>query len=260
MKEITAADVEQYWNNNPLCSAMIPYPQGTKEFFEYHNQLRRKEEPMEFQKEVYEFEKWAGKSMLDIGCGIGYVVALYASNGVKVTGVDIAPKSIELTQKRLDHFNLQANLSVCNAEKLNFKNDTFDLVTSYGVLHHTPNTQVAIDEAFRVLKPGGKAIMMFYNKNSFAFKILFPLKRLLQKSWRNKTAQDQVNAVDGQDNPLGKVYSKEDLVKMFDKFENKTFYTETTFFDKDYLFPSFLKRFICKNFGWCLYIKCNKPL
>jgi ubiquinone/menaquinone biosynthesis C-methylase UbiE len=259
MKQVSVKDVEQYWDNNPLCAAMIPYEQGTKDFFVFHNELRRKEEPEEFQREVYEFDKWEGKEMLDIGCGIGYVVALYASNGAKVSGIDIAPRSIELSKLRMQHFDLQANLQVCNAEKLFFPDNHFDLVTSYGVLHHTPDTQAAIDEAYRVLKPGGRCIMMFYNKNSFATKILFPLKRLFQKQWRNKDAQQQVNAVDGPENPLGKVYSKKDLGKMFSKFENHEFYTETTFFDKDYLLPGFVRSIIRKKYGWCLYIKCYKP-
>lgn len=103
--------------------------------------MRRKVEPKEFQDIIYEPMNWANKEVLDIGCGIGYVVALYAAGGAKVTGVDIAARSIELSQKRLSLFGLSATLKKANAEDLPFANESFDLVTSYGVLHHTPDTK-----------------------------------------------------------------------------------------------------------------------
>jgi len=56
-----------------------------------------------------------------------------------------------------------------NAEQLSFPNESFDWVYSHGVLHHTPNTQRAMDEVHRVLKPGGRAIIMLYHKHSFNY-------------------------------------------------------------------------------------------
>ena len=123
MNRVTPKDVENYWSTNPLCSAQIPFELGSREFFEQHNILRRKEESVEFQREVYEFDRWGGKRLLDIGCGTGYVVALYAANGVEVSGVDIAEKSIELSGKRLSYLGLSGDLRKANAESLPLYSD-----------------------------------------------------------------------------------------------------------------------------------------
>lgn len=153
---------------------------------------------------------------------------------------------------------MTADISCANAENLPFLDNTFDLVTSYGVLHHTPDTAKAVREVFRVLKPGGKVIMMFYHKNSFAYRILFPAKRLFQSKWSNKTAQQQVNSVDGAENPLGKVYTKADLQKMMSGFQDFKFFTGFMFFDKERFIPSFIRSFICRHWGWFLYVKARK--
>jgi ubiquinone/menaquinone biosynthesis C-methylase UbiE len=225
----TTDDIRNFWEANPLCAEYIEHEQGTRELFDEHNRMSRLEEPLEFQRKVYEFDKWSGKSVLDVGCGTGYVVYTYASNGAKVTGVDIADKSVELTKKRLEIYGLTAETLRANAEELPFFDNSFYLVTSYGVLHHTPDTEKAVQEVFRVLKPGGRVIMMFYHKNSFAYRILFPLKRVFQSKWRGKTPQEQVNSVDGAQNPLGKVYNRNDLKNMMKGFGQFEFFTGMMF-------------------------------
>jgi ubiquinone/menaquinone biosynthesis C-methylase UbiE len=255
----TTEEVQNYWEANPLCAEAIDHEAGTVEFFEAHNRMRRAEEPLEFQRRIYEFDKWAGKSVLDVGCGTGYVVFTYASHGAKMTGVDIAEKSVELTKKRLALTGLSANIQWANAEQLPFENNTFDLVTSYGVLHHTPDTAKAIQEVLRVLKPGGKAIMMFYHKNSFAYRVLFPAKRMLQPKWRGKTPQQQVNAVDGPKNPLGKVFTRKELEQMMIGFSRFQFFTGLMFFNKQWIIPSAIRNFITSRWGWNLYVKAYKP-
>ena len=102
----------------------------TKEFFEYHNSMRRLEEPEPFQRRIYENDKWSNKYILDIGCGTGYLVALYtAGGGARVTGVDIAAKSVELTLARLQLMGLTATVKKASAEALPFADNSFDLVT-----------------------------------------------------------------------------------------------------------------------------------
>jgi SAM-dependent methyltransferase len=257
---VSVKDVEVFWDNNPLCAAAIPHAPGTREFFECHNALRRKEEPEVFQRQIYEHDKWAGRDVLDIGCGIGYVVALYAAGGARVTGVDIAARSVELTRDRLRVFGLDADIRKADAEALPFADESFDLVTSFGVLHHTPNTQTAIREAIRVLRPGGRVILMFYHRNSFAYRVLFPLKRILQPSNWGKSADQQVNQVDGPANPLGKVYSRKELRAMLAGIGDLEFATGCTFFHHEDKLPRSIQKIIESHFGWFLYVKGNKPL
>jgi len=254
----TAAEVKAFWEANPLCASTIQHEPGTLEFFKEHERLRLESEPAELQRELYEWDRHAGERLLDVGCGTGYVVSLYARGGAKVTGVDIAERSVELTKQRLTLLGLTADVRVANAEALPFPDRSFDVVSSFGVLHHTPDTGRALSEVHRVLKPGGKAILMFYHRNSFAYRLLFPAKRLLQREWAQKTAQDQVNAVDGPGNPLGKVFSRQELMALMPGFTDFEFHTWELFFRHAGKMPAFLHDFIARRWGWFLYVKARR--
>jgi 2-polyprenyl-3-methyl-5-hydroxy-6-metoxy-1,4-benzoquinol methylase len=257
-KPPTTADVKAFWEANPLCAATIQHEPGTLEFFKEHERLRLESEPAELQRELYEWDRHAGKRLLDVGCGTGYVASLYARGGATVTAVDIAERSVELTRQRLKLLHLTADVRVANAEALPFADGSFDVVSSFGVLHHTPDTGRALREVHRVLVPGGKAILMFYHRNSFAYRLLFPAKRLLQREWMHKSAQDQVNAVDGSDNPLGKVFTRQELMALMPGFTDFEFHTWELFFRHADKLPAFLSRFIAARWGWFLYVKARR--
>lgn len=108
------------------------------------------------------------KKVLDIGCGQGLEVALAKMKGAReVIGVDLSEKSIQLAKKRVDELRLKnIKFLVADAENLPFRDEHFDIVYSFGVFRHTPNTKKAVEETYRVLKKGGKAIIMLYRKNS----------------------------------------------------------------------------------------------
>jgi len=258
MAQPTVERVKAFWEQNPLSAEMIPFEPGTPEFFREHERLRRDSEPAWVHEELYEAERHAGKRLLDIGCGTGYVAALYARGGAQVTAVDLAEKSVELTRKRLAYLSLKATVQVANAEQLPFPDAAFDVVSSFGVLHHTPDTARALREVHRVLVPGGKALLMFYNRDSFAYRVLFPSKRLLQPAWRGKSADDQVNAVDGMTNPLGKVFTRKELRGLMPGFTNFEFNTWELFFHHANKIPRPLRDFMAARWGWFLYIKAVK--
>lgn len=256
--EATLDDVRAYWESNPLSAAAISYEPGTEEFFREHERLRIDSESLDVQRRFYEWDKHSGKRLLDIGCGTGYVVALYARGGARVTGIDIAERSVELTRKRLEYLGLQAKVQIGNAESLPFPDASFDVVSSFGVLHHTPDTARALREVHRVLVPGGRALLMFYNRDSFAYRVLFPAKRLLQSRWRDKSAQEQVNAVDGETNPLGKVFSRREIEALMPGFVNFEFNTWELFFHHAGKIPKRLREFLASRWGWFLYVKAVK--
>ena len=253
------SQVKQFWEDNPLSSASITFDPGTPEFFEEHTRRRQAENSREVDDWAYESSEISGKKLLDIGCGNGFVTCLYARAGADVVSVDITETAVELTKARLEIEGLNADVRQADAESLPFDDEHFDVVVSFGVLHHTPNTVKAVGEAYRVLKPGGRLLLMLYHRNSFAYQLLFRVKRLLQPDWKGKSAADQVNAVDGPGNPLGKVYSKKQVNNLLHEFIDHEYKPAVMFFHRAGSIPAPLRKFIEARWGWHLFIKANKP-
>src|SRR5262249_8324455 len=106
----------------------------------------------------------AGHTVLEIGCSMGMDLAELARLGCQVTGIDLSPQSLQVAQRYFLLEGLTAELRVGNAEALDFGDATFDVVYSFGVLHHTPTIEQALNEVSRVLRPGGKAFLMLYSR------------------------------------------------------------------------------------------------
>jgi ubiquinone/menaquinone biosynthesis C-methylase UbiE len=158
--------------------------------------------------------------------------------------------------------DLEGNFCQANAEELPFKTETFDCVCSMGVLHHTPTTAKAINEIFRVLKPGGRLIVMFYHRNSWLYRVTFPWVSIIT----GQSRQQLVNEVDGIGNPKGHVYSKTEMQELLFQFEKVELFVGLL--QKWMLLPkighflpipkSLLQRFE-QRWGWFLYAKAIKP-
>ena len=113
------------------------------------------------------FARGHDRDVLEIGVGAGTDFTQWVRNGARATGVDLTEAGIELARERLDLLGLDAKLRQADAENLPFADNSFDIVYSYGVLHHTPNTKRAISEVHRVLRPGGTALIMIYRVPSW---------------------------------------------------------------------------------------------
>ena len=110
----------------------------------------------------------------------------WARHGAQLTGVDLTEEGIALCRERLALEGLEAELRQADAERLPFDAESFDIVYSYGVLHHTPNTPQAIAEVHRVLKPGGTALLMLYNLVSWTSLNLWTFHCLAKlKPWKS---------------------------------------------------------------------------
>ena len=110
------------------------------------------------------FSESKGLKVLEVGVGLGADHQQFAEAGAELYGIDLTEKAVEHTRKRLAYLGLESNLSVGDAEELDFPDESFDLVYSWGVLHHSPNTHKAISEVYRVLRCGGGARIMIYHK------------------------------------------------------------------------------------------------
>ena len=116
---------------------------------------------------LVDFQASQGRSLLEVGCGVGIDLVRFASAGARVTGVDLSQTAIELARQNIAQHGLQADLMIMNGESLEFPSNCFDIVYAHGVLQYTADTQKMITELHRVLKPSGQAILMVYNKNSW---------------------------------------------------------------------------------------------
>jgi SAM-dependent methyltransferase len=113
-----------------------------------------------------EFERWRGKRVLEIGVGLGADHERFARAGAELWGIDLTERAVALTEARFRQLGLRSHLQVGDAENLPFADGFFDLVYSWGVIHHTPDTAQAAREILRVLKPGGAFRVMIYHKHS----------------------------------------------------------------------------------------------
>ena len=105
--------------------------------------------------------------MLEIGVGLGTDHVQFARAGAELHGVDLTERGVELVRRRLELEGRRSELQVADAEQLPFPSNRFDVVYSWGVLHHTPDTPRAVAEAIRVLKPGGRLCVMLYARHAW---------------------------------------------------------------------------------------------
>jgi ubiquinone/menaquinone biosynthesis C-methylase UbiE len=156
--------VKEHWEREP-CGTRGIDGGDRREFFRGLERERYELEP--YIRTFARFEEGRDRRVLEVGVGAGTDFIQWVRQGAIATGVDLTEAGIALTRERLDLESLSAELRQADAESLPFANDSFDLVYSYGVLHHSPNTERAVAEVHRVLKPGGTARVMIYNSRSW---------------------------------------------------------------------------------------------
>jgi ubiquinone/menaquinone biosynthesis C-methylase UbiE len=159
------ADVAKFWNDNPCGSSLgNGATPGTPEFFDRTEAERYKREP--FIAQFAKFQQWRGNRVLEVGCGMGTDLSMFTRYGAETWGVDLTHASAAIAFKRIAHHGAQPRIMVGDSELLPFPSDVFDLVYSWGVIHHTQNTPAAARELLRVARPGGKVVAMIYNRRS----------------------------------------------------------------------------------------------
>jgi len=154
--------------------------------------------------------------VLEIGVGLGADHQRFAEAGAELWGIDLTERAVEHTRRRLAAFGLSSTIAVGDAEALDFPDESFDQVYSWGVLHHSPNTPKAIAEVWRVLKPGGRANIMIYHKWSMVGLMLWGRYALIGlRPWLSLT---EVYAR-YLESPGTKAYSISEARKLFSAFK-----------------------------------------
>jgi ubiquinone/menaquinone biosynthesis C-methylase UbiE len=181
-------EVSNYWNKSSCGTEYAESDKYTKSYYEEIERHRYAVEP-----EIIEFANFPsgkGKKLLEIGVGAGSDFSNWIKNGADANGIDLTEEAIGHVKKRLELFHLEAeSLQVDDAENLSFDENTFDIIYSWGVIHHSPNTEKALDEIIRVLKPGGEAKIMIYNRKSLLAYFFWFKHAFLKFKW-NMTVAD----------------------------------------------------------------------
>ena len=167
--------VSDYWNARPCNIRHSTKPVGTREYFDEVESRKYMVEP--HIPGFAEFDRWRGKKVLEIGCGIGTDTINFARAGAQVTSVDLTEKSLEVARQRAKVFGFEDRVRFfqANAEKLSdyVPVEPYDLVYSFGVIHHTPHPERVLNEVRKYVKPGSTVKIMVYNR--WSWKVLWIL-------------------------------------------------------------------------------------
>lgn len=156
--------VKDFWNENSCGEVLYLKGEDEMEAFKHQSSIRYQLEP--YILTFADFLSAANKDVLEIGVGLGADHQKFAEAGARLTGIDLTDKAIAHTKRRFSIFGLNSELNVVDAENLPFANESFDIVYSWGVIHHSPDTPKVVKEIFRVLKQGGEARIMIYHTKS----------------------------------------------------------------------------------------------
>ncbi|MDQ6652307.1 MAG: class I SAM-dependent methyltransferase [Acidobacteriota bacterium] len=286
--------VRAFWQANPCGIKFVDAAPGTRRFYELveaHRYTKEWHIPM-----AAAFSRTRGVKVLEIGCGLGTDGAQFAKAGADYTGVDLTDAAVELARRRFELFDLPGTFKRADAENLDFEDESFDLVYSHGVLHHTPETRKAIEEVHRVLRFGGRATVMLYHRDSYNYRVNIsilrragaqllnwesgvklvhrmtgePLDSLREHAKLLKTEKESYldageflsQNTDGAGNPWARVYSRAEARELFADFSEVKL--KTYFFNKRWLpvigkvlTRSFESR-LAARWGWHLWIYATK--
>jgi 2-polyprenyl-3-methyl-5-hydroxy-6-metoxy-1,4-benzoquinol methylase len=168
-QEIPLEQIQAYWDRRPCNIRHSPKAIGTREYFDEVTARRYFVEP--HIPSFAQFERWQGKRVLEIGCGIGTDTISFARHGALVTAVDLSEKSLDVARKRAEVYGLQDRIAFyrANAEELTARVpvEPFDLVYSFGVIHHTPHPERVLEQIRRYVRPGSTIKLMVYHRRSW---------------------------------------------------------------------------------------------
>jgi ubiquinone/menaquinone biosynthesis C-methylase UbiE len=249
--------IEEYWDVRP-CN--IRHSQNELGSIEYFDEVERKRYFAEPHIPHFaSFKSWNGKRVLEIGCGIGTDGVNFAKNGAEYYGIELSNNSLNVAKDRFNKLGLRGNFYHQNAEEdLSFLGDgKFDMIYSFGVIHHSPNPSLIINNAYNLLKKGGILKIMLYATNS----------------WKKLLIDNNLSQYEAQSNcPLAQTYTKEEVKELLNKFQgveinqNHIFpykipeYIQGKYVKEDWFeqMPNELFAILKENLGWHLCITAKK--
>ena len=289
--------VRAFWQSHPCGTKFAEGVEvGSPEFFRRVEEFRYAKEGHIL--EAADFASASGLKVLEIGCGLGTDGVQFARAGADYTGVDLTEAAVDLARRNFEWRNLAGEFRTADAENLDFPENSFDLVYSHGVLHHTPDTERAIREVHRVLKPGGRAVVMLYHRDSLNYQLNIGLLRRtgahllrtdagvrlvhrltgepielleehaarVRRDARRYFSPEEFLSqnTDGPGNPLARVYSRAEARRLFKDFAEVR--TAVHFLNKRWLpvvgplLPRGIETRLAARWGWHLWIYARKAI
>ena len=167
--EVQIGAVREYWDRRPCNIRHSTQPVGSREYFDEVEARKYFVEP--HIPAFAEFARWRGKRVLEVGCGIGTDTVSFARNGAWVTSVDLSEKSLEIARQRVKVYGLQDQVTFfcADAEELEefVPAEAYDLIYSFGVIHHTPRPERVVEQLRKYAKPGTTVKIMVYHRRSY---------------------------------------------------------------------------------------------
>jgi ubiquinone/menaquinone biosynthesis C-methylase UbiE len=243
--------VRLHWEADPCGSKLVTAEPGTAEFYEQMERERYALEP--FIRGFAEFERWRDRDVLEVGVGAGTDFVQFARAGANLSGIDLTDAAVGLVRTRLELEHLDANVLVGDAEALPFDEASFDLVYSWGVLHHTPDTQRSVEEVRRVLRPGGEARIMLYSRRSWVAYGLWARYALAVGRPQRSLADVVANHMES---PGTKAYTESELRDLFSSFSTVEIQPFVTPYDRRVAGP--LARLAGSRLGWFVGITARR--
>jgi len=212
--KVPVEQVRDYWNRRPCNIRHSPKEVGSREYFDEVEARKYFVEP--HIPGFADFERWRGKDVLEIGCGIGTDTINFARHGATVTVAELSDASAEVARQRARVFDLEDRVTfyVGNAEELEtfVPVRSYDLVYSFGVIHHSPHPERIMDETTRYLAPGGTLKVMVYNRLSW--KVLWIVLRYGKGDFRKAKQLIAEHSEAQFGSPVTYAYTKRELGEM----------------------------------------------
>jgi SAM-dependent methyltransferase len=161
-----------YWNQQPCNIGHSDYPVGTIEYFEAVTAKRYRAEPHIL--DFAGFHLWRGLRVLEVGCGIGTDAEQFARHGAEYVGIDLSKESLDICRQRFNTLDLPGDFIQCDVtdQTALMQLGKFDLVYSYGVLHHFPGMRGHLENISTVMNPGAELRFMVYARNSWKYAMI----------------------------------------------------------------------------------------
>lgn len=209
---------QKVWGASPAGSTFGEgHTPGSKEFFQSVIE-RRSSREFPWLYSLIPFSRYKGKKVLELGCGAGYDAYEFCQNGANYTGIDITPENPDRVRLHLKHFGFEPRVMVGDAESLTFDDESFDVVYSNGVLHHTPSIEDSFSEASRVLRKEGDFWVILYHRDSLFYWLnLYLCDYLLKGGYRKSSFKERLSQIEyttSGELPLVNVYSRGQLRKL----------------------------------------------